>query len=101
MRYNHEYTKPRVAGPNCSYATLYGYNQNVLGQNRFIGPNIAQSRNPNIMVVPSFGGTSYNNNYTNLAGNGKAPVCGGYLNLQNSYPQYPNSCGVFSSNLCS
>lgn len=98
---SYEYTHPTVQGPNCSYASLYSYNQNVLGQNRFTGPNIAQSRNPNILVVPSFGGNAYGALNNGLAqAPGGVPVCGGYLGLQNAYPNFPNGCGAFSSNLC-
>lgn len=94
-----EYSKNRVSGMGCSYTPFGAYNMNTTGRNLVVNPRPASLRNPSIVVVPSFGGVSYNNLTTNM-GTQKAPMCGGYLSMQDSYPQYPNNCGAFSSNLC-
>jgi hypothetical protein len=58
-------------------------------------PVFSQTRSNEVVVVPGFGAASYN-----VLNQGAAPSCSGYFGLNNAYPQYPNACGAFSSNLC-
>ena len=96
MPYNHEYSRPSVTSGGCSYATLEAYNQNYFGRGRVGAPMSAQTRSSEIVVVPSFGGIGYQN----LTNGNAAPSCNGYFDIRSAYPNFPNTCGKFTSNLC-
>jgi hypothetical protein len=104
----HEYSKPSVTSSGCSYATLDAYNQNYFGRGRAGPPMRAQTNSPEVVIVPSFGGMGYanltNNTAPNCGGrqmsNSAAPSCNGYFDISNAYPNYANTCGRFTSNLC-
>lgn len=90
-----EYSKPTVSAGGCSYSTLNAYNQNYFGRSASGAPVMSQTRSNEVVVVPSFGGPGYN-----LGQSMKRPSCSGYHNIKGAYPNYPNACGLFSSNLC-
>ncbi len=95
MNTHHEYNRPSVAGPGCSYATLQSYNQNYFGRGRVTVPQLSQARSAEI-VIPSYGGVAYQN----VSGAGRVPSCNGFYDVSSAYPNYPGGCSVFSSNLC-
>lgn len=89
-----EYTKPTVTSGGCAYANLSSYNQNYYGRSASGAPVMSQTRSNEVVVVPSFGGVGYN------LGPSKRPSCSGYQTIKGAYPNFPNACGLFSSNLC-
>lgn len=90
-----EYSKPTVTASGCAYATLSSYNEHYNG-NGLVGiPVASQTRSNEVVVIPSYGGSSYNTKMHQ-----KAPACGGYYSVSSAYPNYPNTCGQFSSSLC-
>ena len=90
-----EYNNSTVSGNGCSYATLDAYNQNFSVRGRMSAPRFSQTGSSEVIIVPSFGANGYNT-LTQSA----APSCSGYFDIRNAYPNYPNTCGKFSSNLC-
>lgn len=93
----YEYTQSSVGANGCSYSTLNSYNQNYFGRGQMnMAPQLSQTRSNEVVVIPGFGGSSYNILNSGVQGGN----CNGYYSIQDAYPQYPNACGAFSSALC-
>lgn len=96
MSYN-EFSKPSVGSNGCAYATLNSYNHNYFGRGiatANAAPRASQARSNEVVVIPSYGGPGYQQFSQ------KNPSCSGYNDLDQAYPNYPSSCGLFSSSLC-
>lgn len=78
----------------CPYASLGSYNQSYFARGQFGPPTLSQTQSSEVIVVPSFGGVSYN-----IQQNGQDPYGTGYYTISSAYPQ-GGSCGVYTSNLC-
>jgi hypothetical protein len=79
----------RIGGPACDYADLRKYNSNSVTV-PFQGKNVS-----GVMVVPSWGGMSYDS----LGGMGN---CGGYGTIQSAYGKDAANCQTtYRTSLCS
>ena len=91
-----EYNRPTVTSSGCSYATLDSYNQNYFGRGAVGAPTLAQTRSAEVIVIPSYGSIGYNV----LQPSNQQPSCSGYNSMMSAYPNFPDTCGQFSSQLC-
>jgi len=83
-------------GCSGDYATLSGYNRPM---GSFVaGPPVpSQSAVQSVVIVPSFGGTSYNTLQNNLTFNQLSSS--GYYSISNAYPSYGNNCQAYTTRL--
>jgi hypothetical protein len=88
----YEYNKSTVSGNGCSYNNLNGYNRNYFG--RGSAPIVSQAMSSNVLVIPSYGSSGFD------VAQRRPPSCSGYYNINSAYPNYPNTCGSFSSSMC-
>jgi hypothetical protein len=91
-----EYSRPTVTSNGCAYTTLDNYNQNYTGRQGVGAPVMSQTRSNEVLIVPSYGGPGY----SVLTNGMRNPSCSGYYNVSNAYPNFPNTCGQFSSRMC-
>lgn len=98
----YEYSRSSVGGRGCQYSNLTNYSQNYFGRGRVMLPQLSSARSNQVVVVPSFGGPGYNALQTNTGQcfGGGVPSCTGFYSLKSAYPNFPNTCGAFSSRLC-
>ena len=96
MQSSSEYASASAGGLPCNYSTMAGYTHQASSA-PFVGaPRASSARSNQIVIVPSYGGPGYNTLSQPAASN----CCGGYYPVSSAYPNYPNACGHFTSNLC-
>jgi hypothetical protein len=85
-------------GCSGDYATLSGYNRPM---GSFVaGPPVpSQTAVQSVVIVPSWGGYSYNTLQNNLTYNQLSTS--GYFSISNAYPSYGNSCQAYTTSLAS
>ena len=95
-QYN-DYTRPSVNGGYGSYSSLANYNQRYYGGGITV-PVPATTVGFETVLIPRNKSAGYNSLRSCIVkqqNNGS-----GYLNINDSYPNYSNNCNRFTSRLC-
>ena len=102
-----EYTNSTVGSKSCGYTTLGNYNGGGGcggGASNCGGPSApipaAAATNGNLVLVPAFGGISYNTLTHNIT-DPRMKSCSGYFGVQSAYPNALNNCVQMEQRRCS